>query len=421
MESQSQHELESRIRLGGGKKNIARQHEKGRLTARERVDKLIDPDTCFFEIGLWAAWGMYEQWGGAPAAGLVCGVARVSGVRHMIIANDATVKAGSFFPMTVKKMLRAQHIAMIARIPLIYLVDSAGVFLPLQDEIFPDQDDFGRIFRNNAVISAMGIPQTAAIMGSCVAGGAYLPVMCDRILMTEGSGLYIAGPSLVKAAIGQDIDSDRLGGAKLHASLSGTVDFREEDEPSCLEKLRRLAAASGAPRSLVYERGVEGARPVENERKPDGAVFDAIDAGTIEFTVVLDEPVLLIGLKPGFSRRIDLHSARRALERARNEKTILLLDCSFDPQYAEDLAAFSSFSLHIAQLDLVTLVHLQNCENRTIVQLARSVRPALVVSPYSEAGIQAARSLWIDVLYAPENFPAVLKEGLQLLREQAGQ
>ncbi|MBX7102905.1 MAG: acyl-CoA carboxylase subunit beta [Gemmataceae bacterium] len=228
------------IRLGGGKKAIERQHEKGRLTARERIGLLVDPGTELFEIGLWAAHGMYVEWGGAPSAGVVTGIGLVHGREVMIIANDATVKAGAFFPMTCKKVLRAQRIAHENRLPLIYLVDSAGVFLPLQDEVFPDEDDFGRIFRNNAVISADGIPQIAAIMGNCVAGGGYLPVMCDKLLMTEGSGLYLAGPALVKAAIGQTVSHEDLGGAAMHAAISGTIDFREKDDPGCIERLRRL-------------------------------------------------------------------------------------------------------------------------------------------------------------------------------------
>jgi acetyl-CoA carboxylase carboxyltransferase component len=234
------HKEEAGIRLGGGKDAIGRQHAKKRLTARERIDKLADPGTSFFELGLWAARGMYKEWGGAPSAGVVTGIASVSGRRAMIIVNDATVKAGAFFPMTVKKVLRAQRIAMDNHLPLIYLVDSAGVFLPLQDEIFPDEDDFGRIFRNNAVISASGIPQYAAILGNCVAGGGYLPVLCDKLLMTEGSGLYLAGPALVKAAIGQSVSHEELGGAAMHAGVSGTIDFREKDDPACLERLRRL-------------------------------------------------------------------------------------------------------------------------------------------------------------------------------------
>ena len=179
------------------------------------------------ELGMWAAWGMYGEYGGAPGAGVVTAIGQVSGRLSMIIANDATVKAGAFFPMTCKKIIRAQMIAQQAHLPLIYLVDSAGVFLPLQEDVFPDTDDFGRIFRNNAVISAQGIPQIAAIMGNCVAGGGYLPVLCDTLLMTEGSGLYLAGPALVKAAIGQEVESEELGGASMHSEISGTVDFHE--------------------------------------------------------------------------------------------------------------------------------------------------------------------------------------------------
>jgi acetyl-CoA carboxylase carboxyltransferase component len=231
------------LQQGGGERAIARQHEKGRLTARERLAGLLDEGTEFFELGLWAAWGMYQEWGGAPAAGVVTGIGTVSGRRVMLIANDATVKAGAFFPMTCKKVLRAQRIALDNRLPLVYLVDSAGVFLPLQDEVFPDEDDFGRIFRNNAVLSAAGVPQIAAILGNCVAGGGYLPVLCDKLLMTEGSALYLAGPALVKAAIGQNVDHEELGGARMHAAISGTIDFREPDEPSCLQRLRRLVAA----------------------------------------------------------------------------------------------------------------------------------------------------------------------------------
>ncbi len=253
---------EAQIKLGGGAKAVARQHEKNRLTARERIDKLCDPGT-FFELGLWAAHGMYAEWGGAPSAGVVTGVGTVSGRRVMVIANDATVKAGAFFPMTAKKVLRAQRIAMDNRLPLVYLVDSAGVFLPLQDEVFPDEDDFGRIFRNNAVISADGIPQFAAIMGNCVAGGGYLPVLCDKLLMTEGSGLYLAGPALVRAAIGQVVDSESLGGAKMHASVSGTIDYREENDDKCLERLRRLVGnlASGGREAAGVLEEPGGLRP----------------------------------------------------------------------------------------------------------------------------------------------------------------
>src|ERR1700756_4381890 len=236
---------EERIRQGGGAKAIEAQHKKGRLTARERIANLIDPKTEFFELVLYAAYEMYEEWGGAPAAGTVVGLGRVAGRQVMIIANDATVKAGAFFPMTAKKVIRAQNIAIENRIPTIYLVDSAGVFLPLQEDVFPDTDDFGRVFRNNAVMSAQGIPQVTAIMGMCVAGGAYLPVMCDHILMTEGSGLFLAGPALVQAAIGQKTSAEDLGGAKMHAQISGTVDFREPDDEACIKRIRALVDKLG--------------------------------------------------------------------------------------------------------------------------------------------------------------------------------
>lgn len=245
---------EQEIRLGGGETAVERQHEKGRLTARERIERLIDPGSTFFELGLFAAFEMYQEWGGAAAAGVITGIGQVQKRHFMIIANDATVKAGAFFPTTVKKVLRAQCISLENHLPLIYLVDSAGVFLPLQDEVFPDENDFGRIFRYNARISAQGIPQIAAIMGSCVAGGAYLPVMCDKILMTEGSGLYIAGPSLVKAAIGQDLDSEDLGGAQLHSTLSGTIDFREKTDKSCLDRVGRLVGTLAKPSQAPFQR-----------------------------------------------------------------------------------------------------------------------------------------------------------------------
>ena len=233
---------EAALREGGGRAGHERQRKMGRLPVRERLSHLLDKDAQFFEIGLWAAYKMYEQWGKIPAAGVVTGIGNVAGVPCMIVANDGTVKAGAFFPQTTKKVIRAQRIAFECALPIIYLVDSAGVFLPMQDEIFPDEDDFGRIFRNNSVISAAGIPQFAAIMGNCVAGGAYLPVLCDKILMTKGSGLYLAGPSLVKAAIGQIVDAEELGGAQMHAEISGTVDFFEKDDPSCLKRLRSLVA-----------------------------------------------------------------------------------------------------------------------------------------------------------------------------------
>ena len=243
---------EEQIRQGGGAKAVESQHKKGRLTARERIAKLLDPGSQFFELGIYAAYEMYEEWGGAPGAGTVTGLAKVCGRTFMVIANDATVKAGAFFPMTAKKVIRAQNMAIENRIPTIYLVDSAGVFLPLQEDVFPDTDDFGRVFRNNAVMSAMGIPQITAIVGMCVAGGAYLPVMCDHILMTEGSGLFLAGPALVQAAIGQKTSAEDLGGAKMHAQISGTVDFREPDDDACIARLRALVDKMGAPNASPF-------------------------------------------------------------------------------------------------------------------------------------------------------------------------
>src|ERR1700677_2810970 len=234
---------EDEIRLGGGAKAAEAQRAKGCLTARERLKLLLDEGSEFLELGLWAAHGMYGEYGGAPGAGVVTGLGRVCGRLCMIVANDATVKAGAFFPMTAKKVLRAQHIAMENHLPTLYLVDSSGIFLPLQEDVFPDQDDFGRIFRNNAQISA--------IMGMCVAGGAYLPVMTDHVLMTEGSGLFLAGPALVEAAIGQKYSAEELGGATMHAEISGTVDFKEPNDHMCLARLRslvsRLGHGAGAP------------------------------------------------------------------------------------------------------------------------------------------------------------------------------
>jgi acetyl-CoA carboxylase carboxyltransferase component len=244
---------EEKIREGGGTKAIENQHSKARLTARERIHLLADPGT-FFELAAYAAHGMYEEWGGAPAAGVVTGLARIHTRLVMLIVNDATVKAGAFFPMTAKKVIRAQNIAIENRIPTVYLVDSAGVFLPLQEDVFPDTDDFGRVFRNNAVMSALGIPQIAAIMGMCVAGGGYLPVMCDNVLMTDGSGLFLAGPALVQAAIGQKISAEELGGAAMHSAISGTVDFREPNDEACLARIRSLVEKWGYRRRSLWDR-----------------------------------------------------------------------------------------------------------------------------------------------------------------------
>jgi acetyl-CoA carboxylase carboxyltransferase component len=263
---------EEKIREGGGAKAIASQHAKSRLTARERINLLADLGT-FFELGLYAAHKMYEEWGGAPAAGVITGLARIQTRMVMLIVNDATVKAGAFFPMTAKKVIRAQNIAIENRIPTIYLVDSAGVFLPLQEDVFPDTDDFGRVFRNNAVMSAMGIPQIAAIMGMCVAGGGYLPVMCDHVLMTDGSGLFLAGPALVQAAIGQKISAEELGGAAMHSAISGTVDFREPNDEACINRIHSLIEKWGYRRQSLWDRKqpVDPALPAEE-------IYGAYDA-----------------------------------------------------------------------------------------------------------------------------------------------
>ena len=264
---------EEMLREGGGKIGQDRQRKMGRLPARERISHLLDRDAQFFELGLWAAYKMYEKWGSVPAAGAVAGIGNVADIPCMIIANDATVKAGAFFPQTAKKLIRAQRIAFESALPIIYLVDSSGVFLPMQDEIFPDEDDFGRIFRNNSVISAAGIPQFAAIMGNCVAGGAYLPVLCDKVLMTEGSGLYLAGPSLVKAAIGQVVEQEELGGAHMHAEVSGTVDFYEKNDTACLKRLRSLV--SHLPEAEAAKKNGAARKFAEPARDPN-AVYDLI-------------------------------------------------------------------------------------------------------------------------------------------------
>ena len=247
------HNEEEKIREGGGAKAIESQHAKKRLTARERINLLVDPGS-FFELSAYAAYGMYSEWGGAPAAGVITGLGRIDTRSVLVIANDATVKAGAFFPMTAKKVIRAQNIAIENRIPTVYLVDSAGVFLPLQEDVFPDTDDFGRVFRNNAVMSAAGIPQIAAIMGMCVAGGGYLPVMCDHVLMTDGSGLFLAGPALVQAAIGQKISAEELGGAAMHSAISGTVDFREPTDEACIKRIRSIVDKWGYRRQSPWDR-----------------------------------------------------------------------------------------------------------------------------------------------------------------------
>ncbi len=284
---------EDTIRLGGGTKAAAAQHAKKRLTVRERLKLLLDEGTEFLELGLWAAYEMYTEYGGAPGAGVVTGLGRVCGRLCMIVANDATVKAGAFFPMTAKKVIRAQNIALENRIPTLYLVDSAGVFLPLQEDVFPDTDDFGRVFRNNAVMSSLGIPQITAIMGMCVAGGAYLPVMTDTVLMTEGSGLFLAGPSLVQAAIGQKTDPEELGGAAMHAEISGTVDFKEPDDHHCLARMRSLVDRFGSR------------KPVSNSEERFSCT--AYDAKRDAPKHPIEDVYALLNPTPGASNIYDMH------------------------------------------------------------------------------------------------------------------
>jgi 3-methylcrotonyl-CoA carboxylase beta subunit len=244
-----------KIFLGGGKKSIDKQHERNKLTARERIEYLRDHDSLFMEIGAFAGDGMYAEQGGCPAGGTVAGIGYVSGRQCMIVANDQTVKAGAWFPITAKKNLRLQEIAMENRLPVIYIVDSAGVFLPMQDEIFPDKEHFGRVFRNNAKMSAMGITQIAAVMGPCVAGGAYLPIMSDETLMVEGNGsIFLAGPYLVKAAIGEEIDQETLGGAVTHTEISGIADYKFSTEQECLDEVKKIISKLGAPASAGFDR-----------------------------------------------------------------------------------------------------------------------------------------------------------------------
>ena len=259
-------EEHKKIKLGGGTVAIEKQHNKKRLTARERIDHLLDPGTQFFEMGIYAAWGMYEEYGSPPASGTITGIGIIEGYDCVIVANDATVKAGAYFEVTLKKTLRAQQIALENNLPIIYLVDSAGVFLPLQDQVFPDEAHFGRIFYNNARLSALGIPQIAAVMGPCVAGGAYLPVMCDKYIIVEGASMFLAGPALVKAAIGQDIDHDTLGGAKTHSAISGTADYHEKDDLDGLKRIRSILSGINISNSTAFEtsESVEPQFPVDD-------------------------------------------------------------------------------------------------------------------------------------------------------------
>ena len=265
------------ISLGGGKEKIAKQHKKGKLTARERIDFLIDKKSNFLELGALVADEMYEEYGGCPAAGVIMGIGYVSGKQCLIVANDATVKAGAWFPITAKKNLRAQEIAMENRLPIIYLVDSAGVFLPLQDEIFPDKEHFGRIFRNNARMSSMGITQISAVMGSCVAGGAYLPIMSDDALIVDKTAsIFLAGSYLVKAAIGEEIDNETLGGATTHCEISGVTDFKAKDDKDCLDRIRKIMDKTGTVKSAGFNRA-EPSLPKENEQEIYGIIPEKRD------------------------------------------------------------------------------------------------------------------------------------------------
>ncbi|WP_118196100.1 acyl-CoA carboxylase subunit beta [Albibacterium indicum] len=244
-----------KVFLGGGEKSAEKQRAKGKMLARERINYLLDEDKPWLEIGALAADGMYEEHGGCPSAGVVTGIGYVSGRQCVLVANDATVKAGAWFPMTAKKNLRAQEIAMENRLPIIYLVDSAGVFLPMQDEIFPDKEHFGRIFRNNAKMSAEGIVQISAIMGSCVAGGAYLPIMSDEAMIVDGTGsVFLAGSYLVKSAIGEVVDNETLGGATTHSEISGVTDYKFPNDASCLDSIKNIMSMLGAPESAGFDR-----------------------------------------------------------------------------------------------------------------------------------------------------------------------
>ena len=266
-----------KVEAGGGEKNAAKQHEKGKMLARERIHNLIDKESYFLEIGAFAADGMYIEHGGCPSAGVIAGIGMVSGRQCVIVANDATVKAGAWFPMTAKKNLRAQEISIENKLPIIYLVDSAGVFLPLQDEIFPDKEHFGRIFRNNAIMSSMGIIQIAAIMGSCVAGGAYLPIMSDEAMIVEGTGsVFLAGSYLVKSAIGEDVDNETLGGATTQCEISGVTDYKHKDDKTCLESIRNIMSHTGANNKAGFDRAIPAA-PKRKETDVYGILPDTRD------------------------------------------------------------------------------------------------------------------------------------------------
>ncbi len=264
----------ARVKAGGGEKPAAKQREKGKMLARERIKYLLDPESAWLEIGAFAADGMYQEHGGCPSAGVVAGIGYVSGRQCVIVANDATVKAGAWFPMTAKKNLRAQEIAMENRLPIIYLVDSAGVYLPLQDEIFPDKEHFGRIFRNNAIMSSEGIVQIAAIMGSCVAGGAYLPIMSDEAMIVDKTGsVFLAGSYLVRSAIGEDVDNETLGGATTHCEISGVTDYKHPDDQACLDSIKKVMSMTGAPQLAGFDR-IKPALPARDPEEIFGILPD---------------------------------------------------------------------------------------------------------------------------------------------------
>ncbi|MEI6265549.1 MAG: carboxyl transferase domain-containing protein [Sphingobacteriia bacterium] len=278
------------VKLGGGKKSIEKQKERNKLTARQRIDYLNDADKPFIEIGAFAGHGMYEEEGGCASGGTVAGIGYISGRQCIIVANDQTVKAGAWFPITGKKNLRMQEIAMENRLPIIYLVDSAGVFLPMQDEIFPDKEHFGRIFRNNARMSAMGITQIAAVMGACVAGGAYLPIMSDETLMVEGNGsIFLAGSYLVKAAIGEDIDNETLGGADTHTSISGIADYKFKTEEECLDHVKKIMNKLATPANAGFNK-IASAKPLKDIE----SIYSIIPEGNLKPYDMLEIIELLV-------------------------------------------------------------------------------------------------------------------------------
>ena len=309
--SKFKHRLE-KVYLGGGQKKIDKLHSRGKLTARERIELLIDPDSQFIEIGAFAGYDMYKEYGGCPAGGVVVAIGYVTGRQCIIVANDATVKSGAWFPITGKKNLRAQEIAMENRLPIIYLVDSAGVFLPMQDEIFPDKEHFGRIFRNNAKLSSMGIPQIAAIMGSCVAGGAYLPIMSDEALIVEKTGsIFLAGPYLVKAAIGEEVDKETLGGATTQSEISGITDYKMPDDPTCLQTIRELMDKFGHFEKAGFDRN--DPKPPKEDPKEIYNIFPELPTkpyNTLDILKCLVDDSKLTEYKKGYGKTIICAYAR---------------------------------------------------------------------------------------------------------------